>query len=74
MGRDRVPTTFNVFMNVPVRPDESLSVETSTSRPGDHVTFRAEMDLVVWLTACAAEGTKTAASSPPTTKFWARAA
>lgn len=57
MGRDRVPTTFNVFMNVPVRPDGSLSVEPPTSRPGDAITFRAEMDLVVGLTACAAEGT-----------------
>ena len=64
MTRDRVPTTFNVFMNVPVRPDGSLSVETPTSRPGDHVVFRAEMDLVVGLTACAAEGTNNGTLKP----------
>lgn len=57
MGRDRVPTTFNIFMNVPVRTDGSLSVEPPVSRPGDHVVFRAEMDLVLGLTACAAEMT-----------------
>lgn len=64
MGRDRVPTTFNVFMNVPVGPDGRLSVETPTSRPGDHVVFRAEMDLVVGLTACAAEGTNNGRLKP----------
>lgn len=64
MGRDRVRTTFNVFMNVPVRPDGSLSVETPASRPGDHVTFRAEKDLVVGLTACAAEGTNNGRLKP----------
>ena len=57
MGRDRMPTTFNIFMNVPVRPDGTLSVEAPTSRAGDFIVFRAEMDLVVGLTACAAEGT-----------------
>ncbi len=64
VDRDRVPTTFNIFMNVPVRPDGSLSVETPTSRPGDHITFRAEVDLVVGLTACAAEGTNNGALKP----------
>lgn len=64
MGRDRVPTTFNVFMNVPVGPDGRLSVETPASRPGDHVVFRAEMDLVVGLTACAAEGTNNGRLKP----------
>ncbi len=64
MGRDRVPTTFNIFMNVPVRPDGSLSVEPPVSRPGDHVVFRAEMDLVVGLTACAAEGTNNGTLKP----------
>ena len=57
MTRDRVPTTFNIFMNVPVQPDGSLSVVPPTSEPGDHIVFRAEMDLVIGLTACAAEGT-----------------
>ena len=64
MSRDRVPTTFNIFMNVPVRPDGTLSVEPPTSRAGDHVTFRAEMDLVVGLTACAAEGTNNGCLGP----------
>ena len=64
MGRDRVPTTFNIFMNVPVHADGSISVEAPTSRPGDHITFVAEMDLVVGLTACAAEGTNNGRLKP----------
>ena len=64
MTRDRVPTTFNIFMNVPVQPDGTLSVETPTSRAGDFIEFRAEMDLVVGLTACAAEGTNNGRLKP----------
>lgn len=52
--RDQVPTAFNVFMNVPVRPDGSLSVEPPVSKAGDALTLRAEIDLVIGLTACSA--------------------
>lgn len=52
--RDRVPTAFNVFMNVPVRADGKLSVEPPVSKAGDSVAFRAERDLIVGLTACSA--------------------
>ncbi|WP_224999229.1 DUF1989 domain-containing protein [Cesiribacter sp. SM1] len=51
---DEVPTTFNIFMNVQIFPDGSLSVEPPLSKAGDYVMFRAEMDLVVGLTACSA--------------------
>ena len=64
VDRDRVPTTFNIFMNVPVRSDGSLSVEPPLSRAGDYVVFRAELDLVVGLTACAAEGTNNGRLKP----------
>ena len=52
--RDRVPTAFNVFMNVPVAADGTLSVQPPVSKAGDRVVFRAERDLVVGLTACSA--------------------
>jgi uncharacterized protein YcgI (DUF1989 family) len=54
ISRDHVPTAFNIFMNVPVARDGSLKVITPTSKPGDSIIFRAEMDLVVGLTACSA--------------------
>lgn len=64
MGRDRIPTSFNIFMNVPVRMDGSLSVQPPTSRPGDYIVFQAQMDLVIGLTACAAEGTNNGVLKP----------
>jgi uncharacterized protein YcgI (DUF1989 family) len=51
---DDVPTAFNIFMNVPIGLDGSLSVRPPISRSGDFVRFRAEMDLVIGLTACSA--------------------
>lgn len=52
---DMIPVAFNVFMNVPVDSDSGrIEVLPPTSRAGDSVTFRAAMDLVIGLTACAA--------------------
>lgn len=52
---DRIPIAFNVFMNVSVdsRTGE-IKVLPPLSRPGDRIVFRAEMDLVVAMTACSA--------------------
>ena len=52
---DDIPTTFNVFMNVQVGPTGELTIGPPTSRPGDYTEFRAEMDLIVGVTACSAE-------------------
>ena len=51
---DRIPSAFNCFMNVPVDPTGALKVLPPLSRAGDTVAFRAEMDLVIGLTACSA--------------------
>jgi len=52
---DQVPTAFNVFMNVQVDGQSgTLSVEPPLSRAGDSVTFVAQMDLIIGLTACSA--------------------
>ena len=53
---DAIPTTFNVFMNVEVEPASGeLKILPPRSRPGDHVLFRAEMDVIAGVTACSAE-------------------
>lgn len=52
---DDVPTAFNVFMNVQFDEKGKLSVLPPTSKAGDVVRFKAEMDLIVCLTACSAE-------------------
>jgi len=55
IGPDRIPVAFNCFMNVPVDGTTGkLTVEPPLSKPGDHIAFRAEMDLIVGLTACSA--------------------
>ena len=52
---DRIPTTFNIFMNVEVSPAGVLNILPPRSKPGDYLELRAEVDLVVGLTACSAE-------------------
>jgi uncharacterized protein YcgI (DUF1989 family) len=42
-------------MNVVVDPDGTVRVLPPTSRAGDFIELRAEMDLVCGLTACSAE-------------------
>lgn len=51
---DVIPCAFNLFMNVPVAPDGALRVDPPASRAGDFIRLRAEMDLIVGLTACSA--------------------
>jgi hypothetical protein len=52
---DRIPNAFNIFMNVAVAPTGELSVRPPLSKAGDRIVLRAEMDLIVGLTACSAE-------------------
>jgi uncharacterized protein YcgI (DUF1989 family) len=46
------PQPINVFMRVPVGEGGRLSWLTASSRPGDAVTLRAELDCVVVVSAC----------------------
>lgn len=47
-----VPQPVNVFMDIPVAADGSLSWLPAPSREGDAVTFEAVMDCVVTVSAC----------------------
>jgi len=51
---DAIPVAFNVFMNVPVQEDGKLRVDPPLSKAGDFIRLRAEMPLVIGLTACSA--------------------
>ena len=55
IAADAIPTSLNVFMNVDVLPSGELRILPPRSRPGDRVVLRAEMDLIVGVTACSAE-------------------
>jgi uncharacterized protein len=48
----KTPCPLNLFMNVPWGAHGDLSFETPTTKPGDHVILRAEMDCIVVFSAC----------------------
>ena len=52
---DSIPTTLNIFMNVVVQPSGELQILPPPSRAGDYIVLRAEMDMIVGVTACSAE-------------------
>jgi uncharacterized protein YcgI (DUF1989 family) len=52
---DEIPTTLNVFMNVDILPTGELHILPPRSRAGDRLVLRAEMDMIVGVTACSAE-------------------
>ncbi|WP_304454266.1 urea carboxylase-associated family protein [Nocardiopsis sp. YSL2] len=46
------PQPINVFMNIPVIDGTDIAWHSARSRPGDAITFRAELDCVVIVSAC----------------------
>jgi uncharacterized protein YcgI (DUF1989 family) len=54
IGLKRVvhPAPFNLFMNIPVKDGVAVSFEPPVTKPGDSITFRAEMDAVIAFSAC----------------------
>jgi uncharacterized protein len=52
---DAIPTTFNIFMNVEIDVAGRIAVRPPRSKARDCIELRAEMDLIVGLTACSAE-------------------
>ena len=61
---ERISTTFNIFMTVDVEPSGAVSVKSPTSKPGEAIELRAEMDLICALTACSAEGSNNGTFKP----------
>ena len=55
-GVDRweIPTAFNIFMNVEVNEKLKLKVSPPKAELNDYVIFKANMDLIIGLTACSA--------------------
>jgi len=47
-----IPAPFNLWMNVPVRSDGGTSFAPPTSKAGDYVEFRAEVDVIAVMSAC----------------------
>jgi uncharacterized protein YcgI (DUF1989 family) len=49
------PDPVNLFQNTPVDVNGDYIIGKTLSGPGDYVEFRAEMDLIVALTACSTD-------------------
>lgn len=57
IGSEQVTDPFNVFMNTSVGAGGEMQIHPAPSQAGDHVDLRAEMDLIVAVSACAADVT-----------------
>lgn len=60
----QIPTAFNIFMNVPVALNGKIKVLPPTAIPGDHIIFKAHMDLLIGLTACSASASNNGSYKP----------
>ncbi|MCE3255756.1 MAG: urea carboxylase-associated family protein [Rickettsiaceae bacterium] len=50
---DAIATTFNIFMNVEVEQESGkISIKNPLSKAGDFLLIKAQMDLIIGLTAC----------------------
>lgn len=62
---ERIPTPFNIFMNVDIDSDTgAVTVRPPLSGAGSHIVLRAEMDLIVAVSACSAEKTNAGSLGP----------
>ncbi len=59
-----IPQPINIFTNIPVGPDGSLSQEPALTQPGGSITLRAELACHVVLTSCAQDIVQINAKNP----------
>jgi len=52
IGPEHIVSNVNFFMYVPVDPHGNAEIRQSLSKPGDHVTLRAEMDVLCVFSNC----------------------
>lgn len=53
--KKEIPGAFTPFMNVVHHPDGRAEIAEPPSKPGDYIDLRAEMDLLVAISACPQE-------------------
>lgn len=55
IGFDRVTDPFNVFMNTAIDDGGRMAIYAPRSRAGDYLELRADIELIVAVSACAAD-------------------
>jgi uncharacterized protein YcgI (DUF1989 family) len=61
---DDVPDIFNVFQYLDVEDDARLVFRPSKAKAGDHIDFRAEMNVLAAVSACPSDTSATNAYAP----------
>lgn len=62
---DHIGSTFNIFMDVRFDPNTGkMTIAPPASKAGDTLELRAELDMIVGLTACSSEVTNDGALKP----------
>lgn len=64
LGPSDLVANVNFFMNVPVRQDGSMAIETGLSKPGDYVELCADMPVIAVLSNCPQRHNEATAFSP----------
>lgn len=64
IAEDDIPSAFNIFMNVEVDLFGRLHIKPSLATPRASLVLKAEMDLLIGLTACSHEETNDGACKP----------
>jgi uncharacterized protein len=52
LAAPKTPSPLNLFMNIPVHDDDSVTFDPPVSRRNDYVDLRAELDCIVAFSAC----------------------
>ena len=63
------PSPFNLWQNTPVEPDGTIKPNLPAYKKGDHIIMRAEMNLVICLSACPQDITAINGNKPRNAHF-----
>jgi len=64
-----LPSPFNLWQNTPVEPDGTIKPNLPVTKKGDYIVMRAEMDLVICLSACPQDVTAICGNKPRNAHF-----
>ncbi len=65
----QLPSPFNLWQNTPVEADDIIQPNPPVSKKGDFIVMRAEMDLVICLSACPQDITSICGNKPRNAHF-----
>ncbi len=64
-----LPSPFNLWQNTPIEADGIIKPNPPVSKKGDYIVMRAEMDLVICLSACPQDITSICGNRPRNAHF-----